>query len=78
MGETHLGDALISAKRCFELAMEDGKGVARISIYHDLLSNCYIELGDCEQATSELRNAIENCTDDKYRGELERRLADLI
>ena len=74
----HYNDALSSAKKCFEFAKLDSKAVPRISIYHDLLSSCYTKLGDQESAIKELTKAVENCTNDKYRGELELKLSNLI
>lgn len=77
LGENHFHDALSSANRCFKLAKLDAKAATRISIYHDLLSSCYAKLNDQENTVSELRKAIENCTNEKYRGELEFRIANL-
>ena len=75
LGENHRYNALSSAKKCFQLAKSDEKAATRISIYHDLLSSCYAQLDDQENTVKELTKAIENCTDDKYRGKLELRLA---
>jgi tetratricopeptide (TPR) repeat protein len=77
LGENHHNDALSSAKKCFDLAKEDKSVAPRISIYHDLLSGCYKKLNDQESAIREIRKAVENCTNDKYRSELELRLANL-
>ncbi len=77
LGSNHYSEALSSAKRCFEFAVLDNKAAQRISIYHDLLSNCYIKLDDQEGAIKELTKAIENCTNDKYRGELKLRLSNI-
>lgn len=76
LGQNHYDNALFIAKECFNLAKEKEK--SRISIYHDLLSGCYIKLNDLENAIRELKNAIENCSDDKYKDELKYKLADLI
>lgn len=77
LGEDHFYEALSSAKGCFDSAKKEKNAVSRISIYHDLLSVCYAALDDKENAIRELREAIENCSNDKYRGELTIRLTDL-
>lgn len=77
LGGNHYNDALSSAKKCFEFAKLDAKAAPRISIYHDLLSSCYTKLDDQENTIRELAKAIENCTNDKYRAELELRLSNL-
>lgn len=74
LGSSHYADALSSAKECFSSAKTDQKASARISIYHDLLSSCYMKLGDNENVTKELQEAIKNCSNEKYKGELEIRL----
>lgn len=73
----HLDNALSSAIKCFKLAEADKKATARISIYHDLLSVCYQKLGHHESAINELSLAIAKCSNEKYRSELEQRMADL-
>lgn len=77
LGEGHYEEALSSSKECFESARKDQSAQARISIYHDLLGSCYIQLDDHENAIRELREAIENCTNEKYRTELEVKLANI-
>jgi tetratricopeptide (TPR) repeat protein len=77
LGKNHYEEALSSAKECFELARKDKSAKARISIYHDLLSSCYTKLDDNENAIRELREAIDNCSNEKYRTELEIRLTDI-
>jgi tetratricopeptide (TPR) repeat protein len=77
LGEGHYEEALSSAKECFESAKKDESAKSRVSIYHALLSSCYTKLDDDENAMRELREAIENCSNDKYKAELEIRLTDL-
>lgn len=77
LGEGNYDDALSSAKECFASAKIDEKAASRISIYHDLLSSCYMKLGDHKNATEELREAIENCSNEKYKADLELRLNEL-
>ena len=78
LGEDNYEDALSSAKECFSSAKNDEKASARISIYHDILSSCYMKLDDHENATRELREAIENCSNEKYRADLELKLNELL
>lgn len=70
LGSEHLQDALLTSKESFKLASEDDLGSSRISIYHDLLSSCHLKLGDTKSAYIELSNAIEKCSDEKYKNEL--------
>lgn len=77
LGKGHYEEALSSSIECFESARKDQGAQGRISIYHDLLSSCYIKLGDHENAIRELTQAVENCSNEKYRAELEVRLADI-
>lgn len=77
LGEGNYEEALSSAEACFDLAKSDEKASARISIYHDLLSSCYVKLNDHTNAARELREAVENCSNEKYRAELELRLNEL-
>ena len=77
LGENHYNDALSSAKECFTSAKHDERASSRISIYHDLLSGCYMKLDDHENATKQLREAIANCSNEKYKEELECRLKEL-
>ena len=77
LGGGNYEEALSSAKECFASAKSDDKASARISIYHDLLSSCYIKLDDHKNATRELREAIENCSNEKYKADLELRLNEL-
>lgn len=77
LGVSHYDDALSSAKECFSSAKTDEKASARISIYHDLLSCCYMKLDDHENTINELREAIKNCSNEKYKTELEIKLNEL-
>ncbi|TOB48529.1 hypothetical protein, partial [Vibrio parahaemolyticus] len=77
LGKGHYEEALTSSKECFESAKKDQSAQARISIYHDLLSSCYMQLNDIESSIRELRDAIKNCSNEKYRAELEIKLADI-
>jgi tetratricopeptide (TPR) repeat protein len=77
LGKGHYEEALSSSKECFESARKDQSAQARISIYHDLLSSCYIQLDDHGNSIRELREAIKNCSNEKYRAELEIKLADI-
>ena len=74
LGENYHNNALSSAKKCFELAKVNKSAIKRISIYHALLSRCYMKLDDKEDAIAELGKAIDNCNDDKYKNELELQL----
>jgi len=74
LGEDKYQDALICAERCFKIAQTDDRAVSRISIYHDLLSKCHEALKDYDNAGEELKNAVKNCSDEKYKAELEQRL----
>ncbi|BBN83273.1 hypothetical protein PA25_32580 [Pseudoalteromonas sp. A25] len=74
LGESNYKSALSSAKECFSLAKSDEKALTRISIYHDLLSGCYMKLDDSENAKIELQKAIENCSNEKYKVDLQNRL----
>lgn len=78
LGESHYEDALSSAKKCFDSAIRDSGAKSRISIYHDLLSSCYIKLDDYENAINELSKAIEYCSNDKYKTDLNIKYSDLI
>lgn len=77
LGEESYEQALSSAKECFSSAENDVKASARISIYHDLLSSCYMKLGEYENAVKELQAAINNCTNETYKLELELRFNEL-
>ncbi len=69
--------ALKSVDEAFILVEKDSKAQDRISIYHDLKSKCYEQLGNIGTALSELRTAIEKCTDSQYKQELEVRAVKL-
>lgn len=69
--------ALSSAKECFDLAIEKNAAKDAISAYHDLLSTCYEKLDDKDNAIKELLEAIIKSSDEKYKSELEARLANL-
>jgi tetratricopeptide (TPR) repeat protein len=77
LGEGNYDEALSSAKACFSSAKSDEKASSRISIYHDLLSACYLKLGDQENAIRELQEAINNCTNEKYKVELDLKFNEL-
>ncbi|XCN74875.1 MAG: tetratricopeptide repeat protein [Candidatus Electrothrix aestuarii] len=77
LGDDNYQSALSSAEKCFEMAQSDDKSVNRISIYHDLLSRCHEFLKDYDNAIKELKKAVENCSDEKYKAELEVRLSNL-
>lgn len=77
LGEGNYEEALSIAKECFSSAESDEKASSRISIYHDLLSTCYLKLGDQENAIRELQEAIDNCTNEKYKAELELKFKEL-
>lgn len=77
LGEGNYEEALSIAQECFSSAESDVKASSRISIYHDLLSTCYLKLGDHVNAIRELHEAINNCTNEKYRSELELKFNEL-
>lgn len=77
LGEGNYEQALFSAKECFSSAKSDVKASARISIYHDLLSSCHMKLGDHGNAVRELQAAIDKCSNEKYKAELECRFNEL-
>ena len=69
--------ALESAKEALKLVENDPKMEERISIYHDLLSKCYEQLMDNNNALSESRLALEKCTDSQYKKALQERIMEL-
>jgi tetratricopeptide (TPR) repeat protein len=77
LSEVHPNEALGKARVCFQLATKDAKAAQIISTYHDLLATCYQKLGDRENAAIELRLAINECADIKYKADLEGRLDEL-
>ncbi len=66
-----------SATTAFELAQNDGYAKERLSIYHDLLSQCAELYGTKEETITHAKLALEKCTDDKYRTDLENRIKKL-
>ncbi|MBU0940607.1 MAG: tetratricopeptide repeat protein [Bacteroidetes bacterium] len=66
-----------SAITAFELAEKDDTGKKRISIYYDLLSRSAESIGKKEEAIMQAKLSIDNCNDDKYKKELEKRLNEL-
>ena len=69
--------ALESAKEALKLVENDPKMEDRISIYHDLLSKCYEQLMDNNNALSEARLALGKCTDSQYKQTLQERIVEL-
>lgn len=69
--------ALESAKEALKLVDNDTKMEDRISIYHDLLSKCYEQLMDNNNALSEARLALGKCTDSQYKQSLQERIVEL-
>jgi tetratricopeptide (TPR) repeat protein len=67
--------ALECAKEAYNLAKDDPKIEDRISIYHELKSKCYEQLGDKSNALLEARIALEKCTDSQYKNALQERVA---
>ncbi|WP_027182926.1 tetratricopeptide repeat protein [Desulfovibrio inopinatus] len=67
-------EALQSAVKALNLAVEDLKGKEWISIYHERLSSCREALGDIPAALNECSLAIDNCNNDKYKETLKERL----
>ena len=59
------------------MAKLDERVASRISIYHDLLSSFHEQLEGHATAADELSKAIESCTNEKYKSELELRFAKL-
>lgn len=70
-------NALPSAKKALDLAKEDKYAESRLSIYYDQLSKCYEVNENKEEATNQLRMAIDLCSNDKYLAELNTRLKKL-
>ncbi|WP_026838876.1 hypothetical protein [Gillisia sp. JM1] len=70
-------DCYKSAVTAFDLAQEDSFAKKRISIYHDLLSQCAENIGVKEEAITQAGLAMDNCNDDKYKKELEKRFEEL-
>lgn len=70
-------EALGSAKEALKLIENNPIMENRISIYHDLLSKCYEQLMDHNSALSELRLALEKCTDSQYILTLQERIVEL-
>lgn len=70
-------DSYKSAMSAFELAKKDTYGKERLSIYHDLLSQCAELYGTKEEAIAQAKFALEKCSDDKYQVDLENRLKEL-
>lgn len=66
-----------SATFAFDLAQKDEVGKERISIYYDLLSQSAERIGKKEDAMIQAQLAIDNCNDDKYKSDLEKRLKEL-
>ncbi|WP_017498540.1 hypothetical protein [Flavobacterium sp. WG21] len=66
-----------SAVEAFTLASKDSVGIERISIYHDLLSQCAESQGKINEAIIQAKHAISTCNNDKYKNNLENRLEEL-
>ena len=62
--------ALDTAIKASALAAKDIQARDRISIYHALLANCYINLNENDLALNELNLAIDECANSKYKKEL--------
>lgn len=67
-------EALVTSMKALDAVLLDTKAVSRVSIYHDLKSQCHIAMNDNENAIKELNFAIEKCSDAKYKLVLEERL----
>ncbi|WP_179336310.1 tetratricopeptide repeat protein [Winogradskyella costae] len=66
-----------SATNAFELAKKDNYAKSRLSIYHDLLSQCAELYGTKEEAKNQAKFALDKCTDNKYKVNLENRFKEL-
>jgi len=66
-----------TALSTFQLAEKDTNGKKRISIYHDLISQCAENIGNINEAITQIKYAIEHCNDEKYKQELQIRLHNL-
>ncbi len=66
-------DALRSAQDAFDLAQKDSKAADRISIYHEQIAKCHLALGNTSLAIDGYTEAINKCSNDKYKRELEKR-----
>ena len=69
--------ALVTAERALKLASEDTKGQGRLSIYHDLVSQCQEALGKMPEAITSAATALNLVRDDKYGEVLRTRLENL-
>lgn len=67
-------EAYKSAETALNLALEAADASDRISIYHDLYSQCAKLVGDIDLAISQAKLAYEKCDDEKYKPELKERL----
>lgn len=62
--------AVDTAKRAYELLLNDKMNINREASYIDLISKCYEKLQDYKCAIDELEKAIKKCYDKKYKNEL--------
>ena len=72
-----LDPALATAMSALKSAEKDPKAKARLSIYHDLLSQCLEALGSLTEALRSAETAHELSGDDKYRLQLSTRMDEL-
>jgi len=75
--ELALGDgvtALKTAELALQAAQKDPKVQRRLSIYHDLMSQCYEALGRVDEAIASARVALDLVNDEKYGKQLAMRV----
>ncbi len=77
LAATMASESLETAAKALKLAQKDGYAKSIISIYHDLKSQSHNMLNDIDKAMGELELAIKECSDTKYKSELESRLEKL-
>jgi hypothetical protein len=75
--KNNVSDSYNSAMTAFKLAEKDSYAKDRISIYHDLISQCAQMNGMKEEAINHAKLAIDKCLDDKYKIDLSSRLEEL-
>ncbi|WP_395029966.1 hypothetical protein [Alcaligenes aquatilis] len=71
-------DALVTAERALQLASGDDKARSRLSIYHDLISQCLEVLGRMAEAVASAETAHSLVHDDKYGQRLSARIEKLM
>lgn len=76
--KSNLPEAYKTAHKAYSMAKQDKFALDRISIYHDLISQCAEKKGNIEESILEIKLAIEHCSNDRYKAQLENNLKELL